>query len=391
MVYMDFRKAFDSVPHRRLMQKVEAHGVKGKVYLWIQDFLSNRTQQVTVNGTTSEEADVTSGIPQGSVLGPLLFILYINDLPDCVQNEVRMFADDTKLFKEVENISTCPLQDDLDRLVDWSRDWLLSFHPEKCCYMRLGPSTTEPSYTMKDRDSKGEVKRHTLAHTEAEKDLGVVIDKKLSFKNHVAQATAKANRTLGVIRRSFDFLTEKTFVQLYKAMVRPVLEYGQSVWQPAQKTLRQDLEDVQRRATKMIAKLKHLPYNVRLATLKLPSLEYRRLRGDMIEVYKYITGVNRTERKLFKLHSGRETRGHCKKLAKDRSNKKVRSTSFSQRTVTMWNELPEHVIFAPTVNAFKIRLDKHWRNHPCLYDPDCYKVDSTDMRTVAVCVTDEQA
>ena len=135
VIYMDFRKAFDSVPHRRLMQKVEAHGIRGKVYQWTQDFLSKRTQEVAVNGVTSKEAAVTSGIPQGSVLGPLLFIMYINDLPNHVHNEVRIFADDTKLFKEVQRVDRCSLQEDLDRLTDWSRDWLLNFHPEKYCHM----------------------------------------------------------------------------------------------------------------------------------------------------------------------------------------------------------------------------------------------------------------
>ena len=391
VVYMDFRKAFDSVPHRRLMKKVEAHGIRGRVYEWTQNFLTNRTQEVTVNGVTSAEAAVTSGIPQGSVLGPLLFIMYINDLPDHVENEVRIFADDTKIFKEVQRDDKGSLQEDLDRLFDWSRDWLLSFHPEKCCFMRIGQSTVDTSYSMKEMDNKGDIKRHRLAETEAERDLGVTIDNKLSFKNHIAQATAKANSRLGVIRRSFDFLTEKTFVQLYKSMVRPILEYAQSVWQPQQKMLRQDLEDVQRRATKMIAKIKEKPYNERLEALKLPSLEHRRKRGDMIEVFKYTSGINKTERPALNLHSGRVTRGHCKKLSKERCLKEIRRKSFPIRVVSTWNDLPEHVVTAPTVNAFKNRLDKHWRHLPTMYNPDCYSVD-TDMRTIAVHnMTDEQA
>ena len=215
-------------------------------------------------------------------------------------------------------------------------------------------------------------KRHKLESTDVEKDLGVVIDSKLSFNNHIAYATSKANRTLGVIRRSFDFLTDSTFIQLYKSMVRPMLEYGQSVWQPAQKMLRQDVEDVQRRATKMIGKLKDKPYSERLKILKLPSLEHRRRRGDMIEVFKYLSGRNQTDRPLFKLHCGRDTRGHSLKLSKNRCSKEVHRTSFTQRVVSSWNELPEHIVQAPTVNAFKNRFDKHWENHPSVYDADCY-------------------
>ena len=383
---MDFQKAFDSVPHRRLMQKVEAHGIRGKIHSWIQDFLTDRTQQVIINGAASDEARVTSGIPQGSVLGPLLFVMYINDLPNHVQNEVRIFADDTKIFKEVDEKgkqgdpynneaimkTACPLQEDLDRLFDWSNTWLLKFHPEKCCTMRIGRSTEDNLYTVKGINHKGETSRHPLSSTDAEKDLGVIIDKNLSFKNHIAQATAKANRTLGVIRRSFDYLTDHTFIMLYKSMVRPMLEYGQSVWQPSQKMLRQEVEDVQRRATKMIAKLKDLPYSQRLAILQLPSLEHRRKRGDMIEVFKFQSGLYKTDRPVFNTHSGRDTRGHCKKLNKDRCTKEIRRTFFSQRIISAWNSLPESVVTAPTVNAFKNRFDAHWKNDPSIYDPDCY-------------------
>jgi hypothetical protein len=137
---MDYQKAFDCVPHRRLLAKISALGIKGKVLGWIRDFLSGRKQSVCVNGVTSSEADVCSGIPQGSVLGPILFVMFINDLPQQVQTNVRMFADDTKLFARTdteEGINN--LQEDLDRLQAWSDKWLLKFHPEKCT---LGSSSS---------------------------------------------------------------------------------------------------------------------------------------------------------------------------------------------------------------------------------------------------------
>lgn len=215
--------------------------------------------------------------------------------------------------------------------------------------------------------------RHALTTTKAEKDLGVVVDNQLTFKDHVSQATSKANRILGVIRRSFDHLTEHTFVQLYKALVRPILEYGHSVWQPSQKTLQREIEDVQRRATKLIGKLKNKPYSERLSTLKLPSLEHRRRRGDMIDLYKYITGIYDTSRPSFERHDRCNTRGHSKKLVKHRSRLDVRNTFFSERVVLVWNSLPESVVSAPSINAFKNRLDAHWANSPTLFNPDCYQ------------------
>jgi hypothetical protein len=161
------------------------------------------------------------------------------------------------------------------------------------------------------------------------------------------------------------------FVQLYKALVRPLLEYGHSVWQPYNKTLCAEIEDVQRRATKLLASLSNLDYPARLATLHLPSLEHRRNRGDLIDCYKYVHGVYNTE-SLFKLSTSDRTRGHSLKLIKEQCSRQVRMNFFSVRVVNVWNSLPEQVVSAPSVNAFKSRLDAHWSNLATKYDPDCY-------------------
>ena len=369
VIYMDFRKAFDSVPHRRLIAKTEAHGVKGKVLKWIQDFLHQRTQLVSVNTAKSREAGVASGIPQGSVLGPILFVLYINDLPRQAESHVRMFADDTKLFSESNDADA--LQRDLDSLQRWSSDWLLQFHPEKCSVLRLGNAKCSTEYFMKGRSTDGEPCDIALAESLIEKDLGVYVDNKLSFKHHVSQATAKANKVLGIIRRSFDHLSRETFIQLYKALVRPILEYGHSVWNPHLKTLCQDIEAVQKRATGLIGDLKGKEYPDRLAALKLPSLEHRRLRGDMLDTYKYMHGIYDTDRPNLELYLRRDTRGHSLKLAKQQYRLNIRGGFFSERVVGVWNDLPDAVVTAPTVNTFKNRLDNHWANLPSMYDPEC--------------------
>ena len=372
-IYMDFMKAFDSVPHRRLAAKVQAHGIKGKVLAWIQDFLTDRSQQVSINGVKSGLARVTSGIPQGSVLGPILFVIYINDLPQCIQSHVKLFADDTKVFaRNDDKCSIEMLQEDLNRLQQWSTDWQLKFHPDKCSVLRLGNPKVEAVYHMEGKNARGEKCTVELEVSDVERDLGVIVDSKLSFKQHVAQATLKANRILGVIRRSFDHLTPATFVQLYKSLVRPILEYGHSVWQPRHKRLCSDVEDVQRRATKLIASLKDKPYPERLATLKLPSLEYRRNRGDLIDVYKYIHGIYNTDRPQFQLFQGRDTRGNSLKLAKRHCRLNVRSNFFSNRVITAWNSLPNSVVTAPSINAFKNRLDANWDMLPTKYNPECH-------------------
>lgn len=366
VIYMDFQKAFDKVPHRRLIEKLSAHGIRGKVLNWICDFLSNRKQRVVVNGAQSSVADVTSGIPQGSVVGPLLFVVYINDLPQNIKNDVRMFADDTKLYAR-SDIESGPqtLQEDLQKLEQWSEKWLLKFHPEKCCVLKLGRKS-KADYFM----GEGET-RLRLKESDAERDLGVIVDSKLSFKTQVATSTAKANRVLGLIRRSFDYLSEKTFTQLYKSLVRPLLEYGHCVWQPHLKTLSSDLESVQRRATKLLGHLKETPYPERLQILGLPSLEHRRVRGDMIEVYKYTHNLYKTEKPALPLSTSTQLRGNSLKLQKNRSRLELRANFFSNRVVATWNDLPDAVVNAPSVDAFKRRLDNHWCDLPSIYSPNC--------------------
>ncbi|KAK7094204.1 hypothetical protein V1264_007857 [Littorina saxatilis] len=374
IVYMDFMKAFDTVPHARLIAKVEAHGIHGNVLNWIRNFLADRHQQVIVNGTHSDKAPVTSGIPQGSVLGPLLFTLYINDLPSQVTSSVKLFADDTKLYTRTD-VPSGPvvMQEDLDNLQEWSDNWLLKFHPKKCSVLKLGKQHTETSYHMKGRSESGEEVSITLEESETEKDLGVLVDNRLSFKGHVAQATAKANKTIGIIRRSFEHLDREVFVQLYKSLVRPILEYGHSVWQPQQKLLCKEIEDVQRRATKLISALSEKTYPERLAILKLPSLEHRRLRGDMIDLYKYMHGIYDTGNPNFQLAETKDTRGNSLKLYKPFCRLNVRSCFFAERVIPHWNSLPETVVTAPSVNSFKGRLDNFWADRPEKFSPTCYQ------------------
>ena len=166
-------KAFDTVPHKRLIGKLKSYGIEYYTLRWIQGFLSDRVQQVNVNGTNSEWANITSGIPQGSVLGPILFVLYINDLPENIVSNVYMFADDTQVFKMI----TSPhdqhtLQNDLDYLTSWSSKWLLRFHPDKCNLMHVGKKIQqEYAYNLKIDNTA-----HELGEIEEQKYIGVIID-----------------------------------------------------------------------------------------------------------------------------------------------------------------------------------------------------------------------
>jgi hypothetical protein len=366
-IYMDFAKAFDKVPHRRLIGKMRSYGITDQVLGWVTDFLQDRKQRVRVNGSYSEESDVLSGIPQGSVLGPTLFTLYINDLPDSISNEVYLFADDTKIFRPISSINDAlSLQQDIDTCLNWSATWLLEFNKDKCKVLDI--STRPREQFMYEMQGK------VLIHSEVEKDLGVEVDRCLKFSQHICDKAKKANAIVAVIRRAFRNLNVKTFPMLFRGIVRPHLEYAAAVWNPHLKRDIKMLENVQRRATKLVPGLRDLSYEERLKELKLPTLAYRRLRGDMIEVYKMTSEYYSPDIPCILSHHQNQAgqranlRGHSKKLFKERARLDVKKFSFTHRVVDTWNGLPEKVISAPSVKSFERRLDKHWQSLDLVYD-----------------------
>ena len=297
VIYLDFMKAFDTVPYRRLISKLASYGIQGEVLGWIKAFLCDRRQRVAVRGAFSDWLAVLSGIPQGSVLGPFLFVLYINDLPDNIRSEVFMFADDTKVFREIrDDTDRATLQADLDELQTWSTKWLLKFHPDKCKTMTVTrkKESEARSYAMKKKVDGAEME-HVLTKVDSEKDLGIKVDAKLSFEQHINDKVNKANQMMGLMRRSFIYLDKENFRWLYKAIVRPHVEYINTVWSPIRKNDINTIENVQRRATKMIPGLRDMSYPERLRALKLPTLAYRRLRQDMIETFKVVKEIHDPE------------------------------------------------------------------------------------------------
>ncbi|XP_077989646.1 uncharacterized protein LOC144443981 [Glandiceps talaboti] len=359
VVYLDFAKAFDTVPHTRLLIKLKAYGIDGKVLTWINSFLSIRKQRVIVNGSKSEWSQVLSGIPQGSVLGPALFICFINDLPDSIMHSIcLMFADDTKVYRTVESVQDCQLlQEDIDNLTDWSDLWQLKFNATKCKIMHIGYTNTNTEYTMNSNNVQ-----EPLQVTELEKDLGVHVDPELKFSSHVENEVNKANQILGLIRRSFIYLEEESLKKLFIALVRPHLEYANTVWSPRFIKDINLIESVQRRATKLLAKLRNLDYEDRLAYLDLHSMVYRRARGDMIALWKYTHGKYNANHHFLQLDTTGVTRGHPLKLKKFGFSKSVRAHFFGNRVINTWNSLPATLVTSNSLNCFKNNLDSVWEH-----------------------------
>lgn len=357
-IYFDLRKAFDKVPHQRLLRKLNSYGIGGKLLKWIETYLTGRTQKVRVNTALSDQEPVWSGVPQGSILGPMLFVVYMNDLTDEVHSQTKMFADDTKMYGVADSADSCQrIQEDITTLEHWAKKWQMSFHPDKCKILRIGSGHAPFTYTM-----EGEHEKITLATENEEKDLGVITDTKLSFVGHIDSAVTRANQKLGMMKRGFTHLTKDTFTRLYKSMVRPILEYAHAVWRPPYKKDLIKIEKIQRRATKLVPQLKCRSYKERLKALDLPSMQYRLRRGDMIEVWKILNNHYKGDFKWLRKIEDSSTRSNDAKLHYPRYSHPLKLRCFSNRIQSDWRTLPRQVVSASTVNCFKTKLDRHWRD-----------------------------
>ena len=355
VIYTDFAKAFDSVPHQRLLKKLKNNGIIGKTLAWIEAFLSDREQCVRIEQEYSNWTRVKSGIPQGSVLGPILFVLFINDMPDVVDCLIQLFADDAKIFDRVnlrEENSGSRLQSDIDSLSNWSKKWQLPFNVSKCKALHIGSCNPCRRYKMNGKQ---------LAHINEEKDLGVLVDSELKFHKQAAAAVKKANRSLGLIKKSFALLNRSTLPPLYTSQVRSHLEYANVIWGPFYKEDAKLVEKVQRRATKVVTDLKNFPYEDRLRALKLPSLQHRRRRGDMICTHNILSGNVKLDAEKMFTFATKTMRGHQYKMQKKRMTKTTSLNVFSNRIIDDWNDLPVKIVTSPTTNSFKNTLDEYWK------------------------------
>ena len=263
VIYLDFCKAFDKVPHRRLLKNLRAYGIRGKLHVWIKEFLSNRTQKVVVEGKESATAQVKSGIPQGSVLGPILFLVYINDLPSVILVLKKLFADDAKLYQIVSSmVEVTQVQNSINDSVEWPIIWEMFLNFKKCKHMYLVYHGMDQTYTMKKGQDSIPIEK-----VDGEKDLGVIIDKDLKFSEQINSKIKTANRNLGLIFRTFTYLDKEMFLNPFKSVVRPHLEYASTVWSPVYKKDKIAIENVQKRATKLVKCVSHLLYSERLRAL----------------------------------------------------------------------------------------------------------------------------
>ena len=366
-IYTDFSKAFDSVPHERLLKKAEAYGIRGNLLNWIRSFLSDRKQRVVLGGKLSSWQDVTSGIPQGSVLGPILFTIFINDMPDQVESFMKLFADDAKIFKAIESFDDISLiQDDLNKLLLWSDRWQLPLNLSKCKGIHYGKKNPNHNYTLGNQP---------LNIDNEEMDVGVLFDPTLKFSNHISKMISKGNQRVGLIKRTFSRLNINSFKLLYKSLVRPILEYCSVIWFPLNKTDAIEIEKVQRRATKLVSGIREKDYTDRLKILNLHTLTYRRQRTDILQVFRILKQIDKIPIDQFFTINQNANRGHSFQLVKPRAVDRMRLHSFSHRIINLWNALPESAVQCLNIeknenalNKFKNEIEEAWKNTPFKWD-----------------------
>ena len=358
-VYLDFSKAFDVLSYNILLAKLRSLGFCQQILKWVESFLRGRSMRVSVGGCDSLAVPVTSGVPQGSVLGPLLFLIYVNSLGNDFNCEWYAFADDLKLYvsypRDIDSVVGSLLQDDLDLLVERSRSWNLTLNPSKCVVIRFGgrpcgDDVVNSGYRLEDVPLKL-VKSH--------RDLGVLIDSSLKFHMHVSDVVRKSSGLANQILRSTVCRSKEFMVTLFLSHIRPIIDYCSPVWNLGYQGDLNRLEAVQRRWTKQVVGLSTQDYPARLRSLELFSIKGRLLRADLIKVWKiFHPEVDVGLMSIFEREFHGATRGHRMKVSIPVCRSELRRRFFSIRVATLWNSLPAAVVEADSIGGFKSGLEE---------------------------------
>jgi hypothetical protein len=358
VIYLDFSKAFDKISHSLLLLKLQRRGLPSQLVAWIASFLANRRQRVALGSDYSDWAPVTSGVPQGSVLGPLLFNIFVDDLDDVLHPDVKIkkFADDTKLYITYSAQAAVPaaskLQTSLDALLTWCNRWLMQLNFAKCNVMYLGNHNPHAAYSLNG---------HTLAGASTVRDLGIAVSDSGRLSQHCLNVAAHARRLTGLMLRTFRSRKRSVIMPILTSIIRPVVEYATPVWNPCLQKDIAELESIQRKVTKCIEGLHGLPYTERLQRLELPTLETRRLYYDMLECYKIVHSLVRSECSGVLALSDHRTRGFQCKITSTSpvAHSNIRKHFFVERALSEWNALPTEVVQQDSYCKFKLSLRNH--------------------------------
>ena len=359
-IFLDMSKAFDKVWHQGLLYKLKCHGVEDKFYNILENYLFNRKQRVVLNGQSSSWLNVNAGVPQGSVLGPLLFLIYINDLPENLTSSTKLFADDTSIFSTVFDVnrSSEALNQDLSSVKNWATQWKMSFNPdpnkqatEVLFSRKLNPVNHPPLYFNGALVSSSSNQKH----------LGLILDKKLSFRDHLNEKIQKANKGIGLIKRLYSHVPRKSLLNIYKAYIRPHLDYCDIIYdQPHNITFCNMIESVQYNACLAITGTIKKSSRERLyQELGLESLRDRRWYHRLVFFYKIVNGISPTYLRSFLPEKQRSYNPERSNFYRNISwNTDYFNNTFFPYCIREWNELGPELRSTNSLSLFKKGLLK---------------------------------
>ena len=358
IVYLDLAKAFDTVSHVKLIEKLRMYGVGGSLLKWIEDFLNDRRQSVRIESVVSENFIATSGVPQGSCLSSLLFLIYINDVCDMVaSSSIHLFADDAKIFRLVNSAEDAQLlQNDLSKIGEYFDDWQLRVNIEKCNTLHVGRSSNTMQYSLN---------QGVIAESSEVNDLGYIMTSNCSSKKYISRCVAIAHFRVKQMNIALNCRDPDFKLFLFLTYIRPILEYVTPIWSPYLINEIDRVESVQRRFTKFLSGYYDLSYVERLNRLKIKSLEERRINFDLILVYKIVNNLICLDRREFFEFASTVTRGHNLKININYCRTNIKKFAFPNRIINCWNSLPEDVVNSPSLNSFKRKIQNINLRHYC--------------------------
>lgn len=350
MLFLDFQKAFDRVCHQRLKLKLQCALKNEQILRWLDSYLTNRTQYVRIGNSFSSPAPVLSGVPQGSVLGPLLFLIYLNDLSFDSPVRCRFFADDCIVYHNIQSPhDQTAIQDYLNAIDNWCQSWRMNLNASKCTQMMITRKKAPSICTYK-------INNVAIRTVDKFKYLGVVIDSKLTWNAHVQYVVSASLRKLWLIKHRLKHCTSRTKLAAYTTLIRPLLEYADAVWDPHTKTGVNNIESVQKKALRFIYNI----YNRRVSITDLrtrsglPSLEFRRRLHRLQTLFNIVNKQTKMDPDIYiNFNKTRETRRkHSKTIVMPPTKTTAYRFSFFPRTIAEWNALPQEVACMSSVESF---------------------------------------
>ena len=359
-VFLDLKKAFDRVPHHPLLEKLRALNINPYVLQWLESYLMHRSQFVVVGGESSAPASVLSGVPQGSVLGPLLFLLYINGVTEVVTSDcaLSLYADDNLLFCEIIELSDyARVQENINLVHAWFLEWFMEFNISKCKFMIISRKRSRYGQAIQLC-----IDGISLERVNEFKYLGVWLTGTLGWSVHVNKTVRRASKQVGIIYRTFNqYTSQSTLLKMYLATVRPLLEYASQLWDPHQKALINSLERVQKFGLRMSCKNWRSDYESLLVWADLPSLKMRRSIAKLCYLNKMLRGTMHSSIPLPKprIMDSRLRNFSDSTLLQPFARSNSYKFSFYPTSISLWNHLPPWVRDSPNSSSFK--------NNLCIY------------------------